>query len=154
MSLVEAGVNATHLLFAALWVGSVLFVTLAVLPLARDGAVDAAPLTTLTGRLRWISRGSALASFVTGGHLAGTRYTVDRLLGTGEGALVVAMIALWFALAALVEIGGKRLLEGFEDRKVREPARAARPHFLAASAVGVALFVDAAFLAVPGAIPI
>lgn len=154
MSLVDAVMNGVHLGFAGLWVGSVVFVTVAILPLAREGAFDAAPLETVTGRLQWISRLSVLLLLVSGGHLAGTRYTADSLFGTAQGYLVLAMLALWFVLAALVEVGSKRLSRGFAERKVRAPAREARPYFLAASAVGVLLFVVAALLSVPSAIPI
>lgn len=153
MSLIDAVVNGIHLGFAGLWVGSVFFVTLAILPIAREGAFDAAPLETLTNRFTWISRTSVLLLFVSGGHLAGTRYTVDSLFGSVQGYLVLVMLALWFLLALLVELGSKRLARGFAERRVRQPAREAQPYFLAATVVGVLLFVDAAFLSVPTAIP-
>lgn len=153
MSLIDALMNAIHLGFAGLWVGSVIFLTVAILPLTREGAFDAAPLETVTSRLQWISRASALLLFASGGHLAGTRYTVGSLFGSAQGYLVLAMLALWFLLALLVELGSKRLATGFAERKVRQPAREAWPYFLAASLVGVLLFVDAAFLSVPTAIP-
>ncbi|ADJ15383.1 CopD family protein [Halalkalicoccus jeotgali] len=153
MSLLDAAMNAIHLGFAGLWVGSVVFLTLAVLPLARNGAFDAAPLETVTSRLQWISRASALALFASGGHLAGTRYTADSLFGSAQGHLVLAMLALWFVLGLLVELGSKRLANGLAERKVRGPAREARPYFLAASVVGALLFLDAGLLSVPTAIP-
>lgn len=148
MSSVLAAVSAIHLAFAALWTGSVLFVTWAVLPLARDGETSPAPMATITSRLKTISRVSAVVLFVTGGHLAGTLYTVDTLTGTRNGYLVLIMLGLWFALAALVEIGASKLADGFEQEKVREPARNARPFFLAASVVAILLLVDAGLLAV------
>ncbi len=153
MSLLDAAMNAVHLGFAGLWVGSVVFLTVAILPLARNGTFDAAPLETVTGRLRWISRISALLLFASGGHLAGTRYTVGSLFGSAQGHLVLLMLALWFVLALLVELGSKKLVTGFADRKVRQPANEARPYFLAASIVGVLLFLDAGLLSVPTAIP-
>lgn len=153
MSLLDALMNGVHLGFAGLWVGSVIFLTVAILPLAREGAFDAAPLEVVTSRLQWISRASALLLFISGGHLAGTRYTVDLLFDSTQGYLVLAMLALWFLLALLVELGSKRLANGFAERKVRQPAHEARPYFLAASLVGVLLFVDAALLSVPTAIP-
>lgn len=153
MSLLNAAMNAIHLGFAGFWVGSVVFMTVAVLPLARNGTFDAAPLETVTARLQWISRISALALFVSGGHLAGTRYTADSLLGSAQGYLVLAMLTLWFVLALLVERGSKKLASGFAERKVRQPAGEARPYFLVASLVGVLLFVDAGLLSVPTAIP-
>lgn len=153
MSIIDAVVNAIHLGFAGLWVGSVVFVTLAVLPIARKGSFDAAPLETLTNRFAWISRTSVLLLFISGGHLAGTRYTAGSLFGSGQGHLVLTMVGLWFVLALLVELGSKRLASGLAERKVRQPARDARPYFLAATVVGVLLFVDAALLSVPTAIP-
>lgn len=153
MSLLDALMNGIHLGFAGLWVGSVIFLTVAILPLAREGAFDAAPLETVIYRLQWISRLSVLFLFASGGHLAGTRYTADSLFASPQGYLVLLMIGLWFVLALLVELGSKRLANGFADRKVRQPATEARPYFLAASLVGVLLFVDAAFLSVPTAIP-
>lgn len=153
MSLVDAAMNGIHLGFAGLWVGSVIFLTVAILPLAREGAFDATPLETVVARLQWISRISALLLFVSGGHLAGTRYTVDSLFGSAQGNLVLVMLALWFLLALLVELGSKKLTTGFAQKKVRQPAHEARSYFLAASIVGVLLFVDAAFLSVPTAIP-
>lgn len=153
MSLIDALMNGVHLGFAGLWVGSVIFLTVAILPVAREGAFDAAPLETVTNRLTWISRTSVVLLFASGGHLAGTRYTAGSLFGTGQGWLVLAMIGLWFVLAALVEIGAKRLSTGLAERKVRTPAREARPYFLAGSTVGVLLFAVAALLSVPSAIP-
>lgn len=150
MSLVDGGVMALHLLFAAVWVGSVVFVTLAVLPLARAGDADAAPLERLVDRLSTVSRTSAVVMLLTGGHAAGSWYTVESLTGTGRGHLVLAMVALWLVLAALVEVGAARLRAGFEEKRVRAPARANRKWFLAASVVGVALFVDAGLLATGG----
>lgn len=153
MSLLDALMNGIHLGFAGLWVGSVIFLTGAILPLAREGAFDAAPLEAVTAKLQWISRLSVLLLFASGGHLAGARYTAGSLLGSPQGYLVLLMIGLWFVLALLVELGSKRLASGFAERKVRQPAIEARPYFLAASLVGVLLFVDAAFLSVPTAIP-
>jgi hypothetical protein len=137
---------ALHNVFAGLWTGAVVFVTLAVLPAARDGVANAEPLAGMVSKLRNVSRLSALVLFLTGGHLAGTAYTVDSLTGTGRGHLVLTMLALWFALAALVEVGGGKLADGFDEKKVREPARAARPFFLAASVVALLLLVDAGLL--------
>lgn len=143
MSLVDAAVRTTHLLFAALWVGSVLFVTLAVLPAARDGHLNADPLERLVDRLRTISRASAALLFVTGGHMAAQGYTGESLLSTTNGNLVLAMLALWFVLAALVEVGSARLTDGLQMKKVRAPAREQLGLFRAATAVGVLLLVDA-----------
>lgn len=146
MSAVDVAVYAVHMLFAGLWTGSVAFVTLAVLPTARDGTANAAPLVPVVGRLRWITRISALLMLLTGGHMAGTRYTVGSLTGSTRGHLVLAMVALWLILAVLVEIGAGRLADGLDRQKVREPAREARPFLLAATAVAVLLLLDAGVL--------
>lgn len=146
MTLADTFVYGLHLLFGALWVGAVAFVALVVVPLARDGGLNATPLGTLVARLRTISRTSALVLLLSGGHMAATAYTVDSLTGSGRGHLVLTMVALWFVLAALVEVAGGKLERGTDDKKVREPAREARPLLLAATAVGAALLFVAAAL--------
>lgn len=146
MSVADAFVYGLHLLFAAAWVGGVAFVTLVVLPLARDGGLNATPLGSLVGGLRTVSRVSALVLLLSGGHMAATAYTVESLTGSARGHLVLAMVALWFVLAALVEVGGGKIARGTDDKKVREPAREARPLFLAATLVGAALLFVAAAL--------
>ena len=143
MSVVDAGVFGVHLLFAGLWSGSVLFTTYAVLPLAMDGEARPGPLAAMIGKLRTVSRASALLLLLTGGHLAATRYTAESLTGSPRGHLVLAMVALWFVLAGLVEVAGSKLEDGFDAQKVREPAREARPFLLGASLVAVLLLLDA-----------
>ena len=141
MATIDTAVNATHLLFAGLWAGSVLFVARGLLPAARDGDIDAAPLRSLIGRFRTWSRVSSLALFLTGGHLAGTQYTAESLLGTSRGYLVVTMVVLWFVMTGLIEVGSGRLVDGLDERKVREPARAATPFLTTAAVAGVGLLV-------------
>ncbi|WP_247002780.1 copper resistance protein CopD [Halosolutus gelatinilyticus] len=134
--------QTVHLIFAAIWAGSVFYVAFVVLPIARDGAFNSTkPLERISSALTTISRVSALVLLLTGGHLAGTRYTADGLVGTTNGRLVLAMVALWFTFAALVEIGAKRLDGGLTGKKLREPAATALPFYRAAAAVGVALLV-------------
>jgi len=93
-----------HLFTAALWTGSVLFFALGVLPVAREA---------LTGRLRSrfmaLSRGSALVLLLTGGHLAGTLYGDGRLTETGDGHLVLGMVALWALLIGVLEVANARV---------------------------------------------
>lgn len=146
MSLVDAAMYTLHLLFAALWTGSVLFVTYAIVGLARDANLNAAPLGTIAGKLTTISRASALVLFVTGGHMAATGYTVDSLLGSPRGHLVLTMLVLWFVLAGLVEVGASKLSDGTDRDKVREPARDATPFFRGAAVVAVLLLLDAGAL--------
>jgi len=146
MALVETAVATVHLLVGALWVGSVVFFALAVLPRAAEGDLNAVPLGGLAGSLTTWSRAAAVLMLLTGGHLAGTRYTPGRLVGSSDGYLVLAMLVLWLALAALVEVGASRIRDGVDERKVRTPARAARTPFLAAALVGLLLLIDAGIL--------
>jgi uncharacterized membrane protein len=146
MSAVDAIAYAVHLLFAGLWTGSVLFVAYAVVPMARDGTLNAGPLSAIAGKLTTVSRASALVLFLSGGHLAGARYTLDTLTGTQAGYLVIVMVVLWFLLAGLVEVGTSRLTEGTERDKVREPAEAARPLLLGASVVALLLLANSGAL--------
>jgi putative copper export protein len=146
MTLLTTAVVTIHLAFAAIWTGGVLFFAWGVLDRALSGGIDAGPFGAITGRLVWLSRASALLLFVTGGHLAGTLYTVESLTGSGRGHLVLTMLALWLVLAGLVEIGASRIRAGTEELKVREPARAARRPLYAASVVAIALLVVAGLL--------
>jgi hypothetical protein len=143
MSFVDAAIFATHLVFAGLWAGTVLFTSYAVLPTALAGDLRAGTLSTLTGKLQTVSRASSVLLLVTGGHLAATRYTTESLFGSGRGYLVLAMVVLWFTLAALVEIGASKLTDGVAQQKVRQPAADARPFLLGASLTAVLLLVDA-----------
>ena len=141
MAAIDTAMYSVHLLVAGVWAGSVVFVTYAVLPTAREGLANAEPLEPVVGKLRWLSRTSALVLLATGGHMAATLYTVERLTGSTRGHLVLGMVGLWLALAGLVEVGSARLADGFGQKKVREPAREARPFFLGATTVAVALLV-------------
>jgi uncharacterized membrane protein len=150
MTLVDAGTYAVHLLFAGLWTGSVLFVWYGVLPVARDGNLNAAPLGAIAGKLERVSRVSALVLLLSGGYMGIRRYTVGTLFGSGGGHLVVTMIVLWVVLAGLVEVGTGKLTDGTDREKVREPAREAGRFFQAASLVAVLLLVNAGVLVASG----
>lgn len=133
-----------HLIFAALWAGSVFYVAFVVVPLARDGAFNTtAPLEVISGRLTTISRLSSVVLLLTGGHLAQARYTADSLVGSTNGVLVLAMVGLWLVLAGLVEVAAKRFEAGLNGKKLREPATTALPFYRAAAIVGIALLVVA-----------
>jgi hypothetical protein len=146
MALIDTVMATTHLLVGGLWTGSVLFFALAVLPTARAGNIRAGAFESIISRLTTGSRIAALLTFVTGGHLAGTRYTVGSLFGSGRGHLVLAMLALWLVLTALVEIGRGRAKDGLAEKKVRRPAENAAPFYLGAALVAVLLLVDAGLL--------
>ena len=133
-----------HLVFAALWAGSVWYVAFVVIPLAGDGAFRTTePLVAFTDRLRTISRVSALVLLLTGGHLAASGYTADSLVETTNGQLVLVMTGLWLALTAVVEVATARLDDGLSSKKLREPARTTRPLFLLAAALALGLLVVA-----------
>jgi uncharacterized membrane protein len=143
---VDTLMTTLHVLVGALWVGSVVFVAGVILPAATGGALDAGPLETIADRLVYLSRGASVVMLLTGGHLAGTDYTIGSLTGTSRGHLVLAMLVLWLVFAALVEIGRSRLVDGLQEKRVRAPASAATGVFRAAALVGVLLLVDAGLL--------
>ena len=146
---VNTAMYTIHGAFAALWAGSVLFVALAVLPLARDGDLTPAAFGSVVNKLRWVTRISALLLLVTGGHLAGVLYTAETLTGTGNGHLVLTMLALWLGLAAVIEIGSAKAQRGVDAEKIREPARDARPFYLLGVVFAVGLLVVAGLLGTP-----
>ncbi|KTG19483.1 hypothetical protein [Haloferax profundi] len=146
MALIDTVMATVHLLVGGLWTGSVLFFALAVLPTARAGNIRAAAFESIISRLTMGSRVSALLMFVTGGHLAGTRYTVGSLFGSGRGHLVLTMLVLWLVLTALVEVGRSRAIDGLVEKKVRTPAENAAPFYLGAALVAVLLLLDAGLL--------
>ncbi|GEM_PF-204545 len=139
--------HLVHLVFAAVWAGSVFYVAFVLLPLARDGAFTSTkPLEVASGKLKTISRVSSVVLLATGGHLAGDRYTIGSsggqdLFASTNGQLVLVMLVLWLALAGLIEVGAKRFEAGLDGKKLREPARETLPLFRAAALVAIALFV-------------
>lgn len=146
MEPIDVTAYVLHSVFAGVWTGSIIFMTLGVLPLARDGNLDAGPLGTVTGRFKIVSRTSILLLLITGSHMAAARYTRETLTGTDGGYLVVAMLLLWVATAGAVEVGASKLSGGTGKDKVREPARNARTFFLAGSVLSVLLLVTAGLL--------
>jgi uncharacterized membrane protein len=148
MEPIEVTAYVLHAVFAGLWTGSVLFVTLGVVPLARAGTLNAAPLESVTGRLSTLTRASAVVFVVTGVYMGVARsYTTDTLTSSTTGYLVVSMVVLWFVLTGLVEVATSKLRDGTEQDKVREPARNARPFLLAGSVLAVALLANSGLLA-------
>ena len=143
MSYVDTAIFATHLIFAGLWSGSVMFTSYAVVPTALNGDLRPDALSSITGKLRTVSRASALLLLVTGGHLAATRYTAESLTATSRGYLVLAMVVLWFLLAGLTEVGASRFADGLAQQKIRQPAADARPFLLGASLVAALLLINA-----------
>lgn len=137
---------AVHLLTGAVWVGAIVFVAVGILPLAKDGVLDARPLGSIASTLRTISRVAAVLLLATGGHLAATNYDVGSLTGSPRGHLVLTMLALWFLTTGLVEVGAGKLADGADEMKVREPARAAARFLQVAALLGALILVDGSLL--------
>ena len=116
-----------------------------------NAAGETSAFGSVVSKLQWVTRVSALLMLLTGGHLAGTGYTVESLTGSPRGYLVLTMVALWLGLAAAVEIGSARAQRGVDDEKIREPARDARPFYLAAAVLAVGLLVVSGLLGMPPA---
>ena len=146
--MIDTVMVAIHLVVGAIWVGAVAFVTLSILPLARDGVLDREPLESAISTLLRISRLGALLMLVTGSHLMGTGgyFDTDVLFGAERGLAVVAMVLLWLALIVLIEVSTRRIRSGLEANLLREPARDGLAWFYAATAVGVLLFAVGAAL--------
>lgn len=143
MALIDTALATVHLLVGALWVGSVVFFATIVLPTARAGGLNAEPLESMGHSLTRGSRIASVLMLLSGGHLAGTRYTFGTLSSTTNGNLVVAMVLLWLVLTGLVEVGSSRLRDGVGRKKVREPAAKALGLFRGAAVVGALLFLTA-----------
>lgn len=139
---------AIHLVIGAIWIGSVAFVTLSVLPLARDGSLERTALDSILAKVQSISRIGALLMLVTGSHLMGTTgyFDMDTLLGTNRGLAVLAMVLLWLALIVIIEVATRRIRSGIDANLIREPARDGLTWFYIATAIGILLFVDGALL--------
>jgi uncharacterized membrane protein len=150
MALADATATVIHQVFAAVWVGSIVFMTFAVLPMAKDGLLDPESVERASGTLKKITRVSALLLLLTGGHLAGSYYTGESLLGTTSGYLVLAMVALWLILTGLLEVTASRLEDGLQAKRVRAPAHETQTWYRAASVIGIALLVVAGLLSSPG----
>jgi uncharacterized membrane protein len=117
-----------------------------------DGDLSPAAFGSVVSKLQWVTRISAVLLFVTGGHLAGTRYSVETLTGTTSGYLVLAMLGFWLGLAAVIEIGSAKASRGVENEKIREPARNSRPFFLLGSVFAIGLLLIAGVLGTSTAI--
>lgn len=143
MATIDTVMVAVHLVFGALWIGSVAFVTLAILPLARDGDLDRGPLESAMNKVLWFSRIGALAMLISGGHLMGTGnyFDTDVLLDTDRGLAVLAMFLLWLILIVIIEISTRRIKSGLGANLLREPARDGLTWFYVATGVGILLFV-------------
>lgn len=147
MSVLATAMVFMHNLFAMLWVGSVLFFTYAVLPSAREGTLGRDPLETLLDGLTTVTRVSALLLLLSGILMGANLYTVDRLLGTTNGWLVIGKVVLWVALAGVVEAGSGKLKSGLDGGRLVDSVENTTSLFYVASAIAVLSALSVALLA-------
>lgn len=133
-----------HLVFAAVWAGSVVFVAWGVLPAVANGSISSGSLRSISRRLVLLSRVSAVILLVSGGLMAG-RYG-DSIASTTPGYLVLAMTILWLLLIGFVELAGRTLSEGLDEADVTEAVSASRGRFRTAGVVALLLLIDAGLL--------
>lgn len=136
-----------HFAFAALWTGSVLFVTYAVLPLGLEADLAPEALSSIVGKLTTVTRASATVLLLSGAYQAAILYDTANLTGSARGHAVIGMVVLWFLLAGLVEVGVSKMGDGLHVGKIRRPTADGRPFLLAASVVALLLLLDAGVLA-------
>lgn len=139
-------VMTIHTIFAALWTGGTLLVAGAVLPAARRELLGEEALTLISRRFSYLTIASVLLLLFTGGHLAGTLYTFETLQSTGRGHLVLTMVGLWLILPIVLYVGFRQLTGLPPEKTVTTAATEARPWFLSASAVSIALLIVAGLL--------
>jgi len=142
MSTLDSVATVVHVLVGGLWIGGVVFVALAVLPLGRDADVDPQPLETVVDRLLTLSRFAAVVMLASGAHVLyhvtlGGEVSTEPLTSSGRGHLILTMVVLWLGVTAMVEIGASKLFDGLDAGKLREPTRAALPWFRAAAVLGI-----------------
>ncbi|SNZ12459.1 Copper resistance protein D [Natronoarchaeum philippinense] len=146
MTLVDAAAVTIHTIFAAVWVGSVVFMTASVIPMAKDGLLEPEAVERASGTLTTITRVSSLLLLLSGSLMASSFYTASGLFSTGRGHLVLTMVALWLVLTGLLEMTTRRLEDGLQAQRVRAPADETETWFRAASVVGFALLTIAGIL--------
>ncbi|GAA0235392.1 CopD family protein [Haladaptatus pallidirubidus] len=142
MALIDVLMQVLHTVFAGVWAGWTLFMAVLVIPAARKGHLGTDGLRWLTKRFSRFSMLASLVLFTTGGHLAGTRYTVELLGGSSRGHLVLTMVALWFVLTGLSHAASSRLMKNLDDGAMRA-ASAYATWFYAAGVVAVGLLIVA-----------
>ncbi|QIQ76462.1 hypothetical protein GL213_07975 [Halogeometricum borinquense] len=139
-------VMTIHTVFAALWTGGTLVVAGAVIPAARSESLSRDGLTFIARRFWYLTVASTLLLLFSGGHLAGTMYTAETLQTMGRGNLVLAMVGLWLVLAIVLFFGYRQLTNSLSEKSAVAAATKARPWFLGASAVSIALLAVAGVL--------
>ncbi|AUX08382.1 hypothetical protein AArcSl_0735 [Halalkaliarchaeum desulfuricum] len=147
MSILATAMVFLHNLFAMLWVGTVLYFTYAVLPSAREGTLGRDSLETLLDKLTMVTRVSALLLLLSGILMGVNLYTVDRLLYTTDGWLVIGKVVLWLALAGVIEAGAGKLHSDLDGGRLQESVDANLRLFYIASAIAVLSALSVAMLA-------
>ena len=140
----RAGMAFLHLGFAAVWTGSVLFLTWGVLPAVESGSIDRESIEAILGRFLAVSRVSALVLLVSGGLMA-SQYG-GQLTSTTPGHLVLGMTALWLLLIGAVEVAGKGLRNGLESGAPATAVAQSSGRFHVAGVLALLLLVDAGLL--------
>ena len=135
-----------HTIFAAIWTGGTLVIAGAVIPAARSELLSTDGLTLIARRFWYLTVGSVLLLLFSGGHLAGTLYTVETLQSSSRGNLVLLMVGLWFILAIVLFFGFRRLTNTKPEQSAVVAATKARPWFLGGSIVAIALLIIAGLL--------
>jgi hypothetical protein len=136
MAAIETAVYATHMVFAGLLTGSVLFAAMTFPRIA--GNVSTSVREILAGTLRNVSRASAALLVLTGGYMLtlGGYTDAGALTGTGRGHAVIGMVVLWFLLTGLTEVAGSRIESGDD----------ATTFLYGGAVLAVALLLDAGWL--------
>lgn len=146
MAVADTVSMAIHVLVGGVWVGAVAFVAGVVLPVAREGRMNAGPLGALAGTFRTATRASAVLILLTGLHLAVAGYDAASLTGSDPGHYVLTMAGLWLVATGLAEAGTGKLVDGTDDDKVREPAREATRLLQGAAVAGGLVLLTAGAL--------
>ena len=154
-----------HVLAAAFWTGTALYVAAAVLPATNAGDFGRLAFGTTIHRYLLVTRWTGLVLPVTGLYQIWVLYPLDALLGTTRGHLVLGMSLLWGVMNTAVEAGiyrmqtadgtslavGRYTGDGFDvgrvDAGLDRLLAAGRPYLLAAAGLAVVLLADAALLA-------
>lgn len=157
-----------HVLSAAFWTGSALYVVYAVLPGARSGQLPVAAFVDSMHRLLLITRWTGVVLPITGFYLIWVLYTpLEVLVTTTRGWAVLSMLGLWGIMNTAIELGvlrmrrrvdtvgfGQYMSEGFPADGLNKNLTAAelesdgRPYLLGSAVCAILLLCNAALLAV------
>ncbi|MDY6774593.1 MAG: copper resistance protein CopD [Halobacteria archaeon] len=146
MSLIDNVMASLHVIFAAVWIGSALFMAGVVVPAARDGKMSSELASHVADRFSLVSIVGSAVMFVTGGHMAGTMYNFGALLNTVGGNLVLTMVVLWFLVSGFLHMATKKLKDGVDEDRVRTPAKNSLVWYRISAVLGFLLLVNGALL--------